>query len=434
MNNELSNASLSVVPNPLNITIDPEFKKLIPALLPNELTQLEENILRDGCQEPLSIWAHNGVNILIDGHNRYTICKKHHLPFETVTVSLPNRDHAELWIDNRQLGRRNLTDDQRSMVLSAAVEVKSKISRSENGKLGGRGNTKPVAESTASFIENPKPKEKTRAIVAKEANISERKIRRALEVKKADPELADKVLAGKLTLREASKLSSLEGSAREIAKVAFEESRDIRSAVRAGKKAGYTEKIALAKPKPLEGKYRVIYADPPWEYESDRTQGTPEDHYNCMSDNELFDYKVGGTRSVKDIADKDAVLFIWITVPLLPRVFAVINAWGFTYKASFVWDKQRHVFGHYNSVQHELLLVCTKGSCTPDAKKLEDSVQSIRGSGVHSQKPEEFRELIDRIYTYGRRLELFRRGNAPEGWDTDGNEAIEGNEHVEVAA
>ena len=79
--------------------------------------------------------------------------------------------------------------------------------------------------------------------------------------------------------------------------------------------------------------------------------------------------------------------------------------------------------GHYNSVRHELLLICTRGSCTPDTGKLIDSVQRIERSDRHSEKPHEFYAIIDAMYDYGRKLELFSRGSAPKDWDTDGNES-----------
>jgi len=99
----------------------------------------------------------------------------------------------------------------------------------------------------------------------------------------------------------------------------------------------------------------------------------------------------------------------------------VITAWGFDYKASFVWDKIKHNMGHYNSVRHEFLLVCTRGSCMPDNPQLFDSVQSIERT-EHSVKPEEFRTIIDTIYPNGRRIELFARRPA-EGWEVWGNES-----------
>jgi N6-adenosine-specific RNA methylase IME4 len=76
--------------------------------------------------------------------------------------------------------------------------------------------------------------------------------------------------------------------------------------------------------------------------------------------------------------------------------------------------------GHYNSVRHEFLLVCTKGSCTPDVLKLHDSVISEERT-EHSKKPEIFRKIIDEIYPYGKRIELFARQKIGT-WEVFGNE------------
>ncbi len=128
------------------------------------------------------------------------------------------------------------------------------------------------------------------------------------------------------------------------------------------------------------------------------------------------------SEQIKEMADANAVMFMWVTSPLLEECFDVIRAWGFKYKTSFVWDKVGHNYGHYNSVRHELLLICTRGSCVPDTKTLYDSVVSVEKSSVHSEKPAEFRRIIDDLYTYGNRIELFARADV-EGWDRWGNEA-----------
>lgn len=166
----------------------------------------------------------------------------------------------------------------------------------------------------------------------------------------------------------------------------------------------------------LSGKFRVIYADPPWSYggSMNETYGTADKHYPTMSLDDLC------IMPVPDITEDNAVLFLWATSPLLEDAFKVINAWGFKYKASFVWDKVKHVMGHYNSVRHELLLICTKGSCVPENMKLFDSVYEEERT-EHSKKPEHFREIIDTIYPSGARIELFAR-KAVEGWGTYGNQ------------
>jgi N6-adenosine-specific RNA methylase IME4 len=173
-----------------------------------------------------------------------------------------------------------------------------------------------------------------------------------------------------------------------------------------------------------DDKYRVIYADPPWAYATpqhsrEEQKTTLDSHYPSMPLDKICEMKVAG------LSADDAVLFLWATSPLLPDAFQVIEAWGFDYKASFIWDKVSHNVGHYNSVRHEFLLIATKGSCLPDKRSddepiLLDSVVSIERT-EHSKKPDEFRRMIDYLYQSGKRIELFARQAAP-GWDVWGNE------------
>jgi N6-adenosine-specific RNA methylase IME4 len=164
------------------------------------------------------------------------------------------------------------------------------------------------------------------------------------------------------------------------------------------------------------GKYRVIYADPPWQYSNSMPSyvTTPANYYPLMSIDELC------AMPVKELAEDNAVLFLWVTVPMMQEALEVIEAWGFEYKTNIIWDKIKHNMGHYFSVRHELLYICTRGSCLPDTPKLYDSVQTIERT-EHSAKPELFREIIDTIYPYGKRIELFARQQI-KNWETYGNQ------------
>ena len=124
---------------------------------------------------------------------------------------------------------------------------------------------------------------------------------------------------------------------------------------------------------------------------------------------------------IQSLCVDDAILFLWVTSPLLEECFEVINSWGFKYKASFIWDKIKHNMGHYNSVRHEFLLLCTKGSFTPENLKLFDSVVSVEKTKKHSQKPKIFYEMIEELYPSGKKIELFAR-NTRKDWDSWGNE------------
>jgi N6-adenosine-specific RNA methylase IME4 len=180
------------------------------------------------------------------------------------------------------------------------------------------------------------------------------------------------------------------------------------------------ERNNIQQPQFPNNKYQVIYADPPWAYNDKCENGAIQSRganevYPTMSIDEIC------TLPIEELSQENAVLFMWITSPLLEDGFCVINSWGFEYKASFIWDKIKHNMGHYNSVRHEFLLIAVKGSCTPDNIKLFDSVLSVEKT-EHSKKPEEFYNIIETLYS-GKKIELFAR-NKRVGWDCWGNDDV----------
>ena len=141
---------------------------------------------------------------------------------------------------------------------------------------------------------------------------------------------------------------------------------------------------------------------------------TLETHYPSMTIEELCGLPI------KDIAQDNAVMFMWVTSPVLDQCWPIIKAWGFEYKTSIIWNKDAHNVGSYVSVRHELLLICTRGSCTPDIDTLPPSVVTEKRTG-HSVKPGIFRTMIDKMYPSGKRIELFARQKV-DGWDVWGND------------
>ena len=108
-----------------DLIVDNEFKDLIPPLTDDEKKQLEENILRDGIQDPLKVWQ----GTLIDGHNRYEIAQRHGLVFTTVEMQFTTRDDVIIWIIKNQFGRRNLSAYDRSILalkLKPVIAAKAK--------------------------------------------------------------------------------------------------------------------------------------------------------------------------------------------------------------------------------------------------------------------------------------------------------------------
>jgi N6-adenosine-specific RNA methylase IME4 len=180
----------------------------------------------------------------------------------------------------------------------------------------------------------------------------------------------------------------------------------------------YTRQKARQAYPPLPpGPYRVLYADPPWHYSSrdPHYHGHARDHYPTLSMAQIC------ALPVKRLVAKSAVLFLWVTAPLLVEACPVLAAWGFTYKTNLVWHKDAHNYGYYLSNEHEHLLLATRGSCKPDIDEKFPSVQRIPRTD-HSTKPAAIRLLIETLYPDGRRLELFARSQHA-GWDAWGNQA-----------
>lgn len=196
---------------------------------------------------------------------------------------------------------------------------------------------------------------------------------------------------------------------------------ELRQNIRAAKRTRVIEGQAV-----LEGKYRVIYADPPWLYRDQsptltRGTGAQDTHYGGMTIEALC------ALPVEAHAMPDAVLFLWTTAPMLlesPGPREVIAAWGFTPKGGIVWDKVLGMPGHYGfQVRHEHLIIATRGHGLPDVPTPhDDSVQTIRRGDEHSGKPAEIRKLIEKHWTRGPYLELFGRERV-ENWTVFGNDA-----------
>ena len=115
------------------ISVDPEFRSMIPPLGDDERNELEKSILADGCRDALVLWG----NTIIDGYNRFEICRRNQKSFKTVRMEFPNRDAAKVWIIRNQLARRNLTDVQRGRMALAWKEIIAAQGKERQKEHGG---------------------------------------------------------------------------------------------------------------------------------------------------------------------------------------------------------------------------------------------------------------------------------------------------------
>lgn len=179
----------------MELRIDPEFEGKIPPLTTEEFQQLENNILSDGVViNPIIVWD----GVIVDGHNRYRIVSKHpEIQFSTCEKTFTDRYEAIAWICKNQLGRRNLTLEQKKYLIGKQYEAE----KASHG--GDRGNQ--YTNLASCQIDNLPNKEKTCERIAKENGISSRSVCRAEAFSKAvdiadeiEPGIREEILAGKI--------------------------------------------------------------------------------------------------------------------------------------------------------------------------------------------------------------------------------------------
>jgi len=171
-------------------------------------------------------------------------------------------------------------------------------------------------------------------------------------------------------------------------------------------------------------KYNIIYADPPYHFKNwnkDQEKVSRKVPYPTMSDEDIKNIPL------KDIAEKDCILFIWVTFPKLLDGLETIKSWGFEYKTmGFNWIKKNKKadsffwgLGYWTRSNSELCLIATKGNPKRKSKSVHQIVyEPIR---EHSRKPDCVRDRIVELCGDLPRIELFARRKV-EGWDVWGNE------------
>ena len=165
-------------------------------------------------------------------------------------------------------------------------------------------------------------------------------------------------------------------------------------------------------------RYGVIVADPPWLYRVAKGQGTAEDQYDLMREEDIYSMPVG------ELALDDSVLFLWGTWPKLPEAIKVAESWGFEYVTGLPWIKlNRNDGGAFYGIGYwvrgcsEYVLICRKGHVSPP--RLDGFLGLMSPNFEHSRKPNSIHEIAEALP--GPYLELFARRDRA-GWDCFGNE------------
>lgn len=180
------------------LKIDPEFQNKIPPLTEEEYAQLEENILADGeVYEPIVVW--NGV--IVDGHNRWKIIQQHpEIPYKTREMDFPDKWAAFEWMYKKQLGRRNLTEENRMYCIGKMYEAR----KQSVGAPMGNANAEKQLGQNVPIVSRSEIKAGTAGKIGAEFGIDGKTVRRYEKfakgvdvVREIDPEFADAVLSGK---------------------------------------------------------------------------------------------------------------------------------------------------------------------------------------------------------------------------------------------
>ena len=361
----------------MNIKIDPEFKKIIPPLDDEEYSQLEENIIKDGCIDPLVLWG----DIIIDGHNRYEICTENNIPFKTVQKEFRSRDEAINWIILNQFGRRNISAYQRAKL---ALELKPIISEKAKEKETERKTT--FQKSEKSYL----PEVNTSKELARIAGVSHDTIAKVEKIeKKAAPEVRKQLDKGEISINQA--YTTIRRAEKE--------------AVRETERQENEKKIeSLKTPLEAQGLFETIVIDPPWDWgdEGDVNQfGRAKPDYYTMSIEEIE------RLPVNKIAGDNCHLYLWVTNRSLPKAFRLITAWGFRYITCITWVKPSIGMGNYFRGDTEQVLFAVKGSQPLKRRDVGTHFNAPRGKG-HSAKPEEFYELVESC-SYAPYIDIFGR-------------------------
>lgn len=356
--------------------IDDEFKSLIPPLLPEEYIGLEESIKEEGCRDAIIIWD----GIIIDGHNRYEICKNHNIKFRTIEKKFNDRDEAKIWILKNQFNRRNLSELDKYRLTTQKLEIESL--RDKAKEHHGRGKTLSTNDKVID----------TRKEIAKDLKWSTGKVAQAEIVeKKASFEQKENIAYGKESIHSVYK------------------------------KLQYKQIINdFVQPELPYGKYNIILADPSWKYYEGGLHNQSQ-HYKTLEIEEIKKIPVS------DLSADNSILFLWVTFPILKEAFEVIEAWGFKYSTvGFVWIKKNKKedsyffgLGNWTRSNVELCLIATRGKIL----RQDASISQIIDSKIeeHSKKPDVIYDKIIQLVGDLPKIELFARQKR-EGWESWGNE------------
>lgn len=392
----------------MELKIKEEFKKLIPPLTAEEFKQLETNCIDEGIRDAIVIWQ----DFIIDGHNRYKIATDWQLSFKTIEKAFDSEEAVKEWMIINQFGRRNLSNYDRAKLGLELEDIFSKKAKANLRLAAQKTNTGCQISDKALSLFEEQPIEKkpiiintidTKKEVAKIANVSHDTIAKVKVIEqKAAPEVKEKLSTGEISINQAYQ---------DIKKEEKKEQRvnEIKQQIEAIESGELPE---------LKGVFDIISFDPPWPYEGESKEITTYDPNGRRVANPYPEMSIEQIKQIEVPSSDNSVVFLWTTHKFLNDAFDILKTWGFQYKATLVWDKEKMGMGAWLRMQCEFCLIGIKGKPYWDNTKYRDIIRESRRE--HSRKPDSFFEMVENI-TLGRKLEYFSREKR-NGWEVFGND------------
>lgn len=369
-----------------------ELCSMFPLMPQDQFNALVDSIKDNGLLSPVVL--HEGK--ILDGRHRYKACINlgMEIKFETYVGEDPLG-----YVLAHNLARRHLDESQRAMIAARLA-----------GTSWG-GDRKSIKTQICAT-------EVSLGSASEKLNVGKRSVNSARKVlAEGTQELADAVDSGKIAVSVAAKIAEMEPA--QQAQIIADPRPDqaVKKVARQEKEQALADRTITQSMTSTGKLYGVIYADPPWKFETHSENGmdrSADNHYPTMS---MFDML---TLDVP--AADDCVMFMWATVPMLPEAIDLMGSWGFEYKSHICWIKDRIGTGYWTRNKHELLLIGTKGSVPAPAMGTQPPSVIELPLLRHSEKPAFFADMITSLYPTTPKLEMFARVGRV-GWDVIGNEA-----------
>jgi N6-adenosine-specific RNA methylase IME4 len=369
---------------------------IYPEMQAEEFNRLREDIFVNGYDHKNPIILFEGQ--IIDGWNRYRACSA--LGVEPKFQTFTGSEIDAMQIVIRTNNRRDLTSSQRAAIaveaedLIAVLKAEAKERSLANLK---KGNEKPEVELIPPRG-NPE-QNKVRNKLAETFGTNPRYVSDMAQIKDDAPEEFEQIKSGKKTISEFKKEKKQ--------KQRIEKIEELKKRISENKGIG------------IDKKYHAICIDPPWAYEE--KGGFTVNEHDADSNRGGVDYPTMTVQQIGKIelpAANDCVLFLWTTHAFLEDSFSLLRDWGFQYKATLVWDKEKMGIGRTVRMQVEFCLLGVKGSPIIQGSSERDIIREARRE--HSRKPDAFYDMVNRM-CIGNKLDYFSRENR-DNWDTYGAE------------